>query len=277
MFTISQTHTFLSADNLTGDELLILSAGKDTYCLHQDGCLRLPTARELNGLFPADTRLLVTGTLDGAIVCGANLPRNCPPLPEPFFPLPAREIFLCGQPDLVNAVCRTRTLTAWADLHRFCGRCGRPLAPAANDLALACPDCHACYYPQLTPAVIVAVSRNHGTELLLAHNKRFEDRVFGLLAGFVEAGESVEQAVSREIMEEAGITVKNITYLHSQPWPFPNSLMLAFTAELDAGEARPDGEEIAELGWFNRDNLPALPRPGSIAANVIHTFFGLAD
>ena len=141
-------------------------------------------------------------------------------------------------------------------------------------MALVCPDCGLRYYPQLAPAVIVAVTRNSGSELLLAHNRGFEPGVYSLIAGFVEAGESVEAAVRRELREECGIAVRDIRYLTSQVWPFPNSLMLAFAAEYASGAARPDGEELSDLGWFTAADHPRLPGAGSVARRVIETIFG---
>ncbi len=273
MFTISQHHEFIRPAQLAGDERIVLSIGRDILLTPSR---QLPQAAAILQLLPPDTPLLVTGALDGRPVCAAELPPDAPvQSTATLIRSGARTVFLADDPALVNAVCRSRTLAAWAALHRFCGRCAQPLQPAPGDLALACPHCRARYYPQVAPAVIVAVSRNNGQELLLAHNRSFEDNIYGLLAGFIEAGETAEQAVSREIMEEAGISVRNIRYLRSQPWPFPNSLMVAFTAEYAAGDAHPDGTELTRLGWFNRGSLPQLPRAGSIAARVIADFFKL--
>ncbi len=172
---------------------------------------------------------------------------------------------------------RTRELIFWRNRHRFCGQCANPLQPSPNDMALVCETCHARYYPQITPAVIVAIWRWNGSqrELLLAHNAKFTSNIYGLVAGFVEAGETVEQAIHREIREETTLEVKNCRYLNSQTWPFPNSLMLGFEAEYAGGTATPDGVEITDLGWFGRENLPALPNNGSIARSIIRAFFQL--
>ena len=109
-------------------------------------------------------------------------------------------------------------------------------------------------------------------KILLAHNRNFTSGVFSLIAGFVESGESLEQAVAREIMEEVSIKVKNIRYYSSQPWPFPNSLMLGFVAEYDSGEVKPDGVELETAGWYSADDLPKLPDHGSIARKIIDDF-----
>jgi NAD+ diphosphatase len=125
-------------------------------------------------------------------------------------------------------------------------------------------------YPRLAPAVIVAVERDD--QLLLANNARFPRGFYSVLAGFVEAGESLEQTVAREIKEEVGITVSDIRYFGSQPWPFPHSLMIAFQAKYADGEFVLEEAEIADAGWFSADNLPQLPPPLSIARRLIDDF-----
>lgn len=191
------------------------------------------------------------------------------PLPGGLTAVPLRAAMAQSAADAREALCRAKKILSWLDLHRFCGRCRTELQDSETDSALFCPVCGARYFPQLAPAVIVAVTRNEGREILLAHNRNFEGNVHSLIAGFVEAGETVEQAVEREVLEETSIRVTNIRYLRSQPWPFPNSLMLAFRAEYLSGTAVPDGSELDSLGWFRPDALPPLPRQGSVAAAVI--------
>jgi len=194
-----------------------------------------------------------------------NIPENVDliPLRSAVALLPEEDFF---------AACRAKELLHWRKQHQFCGRCGTPLAEPESDAALICPVCNEYYYPQIAPAVIVAIIR--GDQILLAHNKRFQGKIHGLIAGFVEAGESVEQAIHREIREETGITVKNLRYFSSQCWPFPNSLMLGFYAEYESGEAHPDGDEWETLGWFTADALPEIPPHGSIARKLIDHWRG---
>jgi NAD+ diphosphatase len=123
-------------------------------------------------------------------------------------------------------------------------------------------------YPRICPAVIVLITNDAG-ETLLAHNAHFAPGVYGLIAGFVEAGENLEAAAAREIREEAGIEVCDIRYLLSQSWPFPNSLMIGFSARYASGTVKPDGVEIEDAQWFSRDTLPAFPGPGSISKYLI--------
>ena len=120
------------------------------------------------------------------------------------------------------------------------------------------------------PAVIVAVIK--GNQILLAHSKRFPAKFYSVLAGFVEPGETLEECIHREILEEVGVTVKNIRYFGSQPWPFPNSLMVAFTADYAGGKISIDGNEIMDAGWFTADNLPPIPAKISIARRLIDWF-----
>jgi NAD+ diphosphatase len=133
-----------------------------------------------------------------------------------------------------------------------------------------CPQCGLINYPRLSPAVIVAVLKNN--KILLGRNKRFKLPFYSVLAGFVEPGETLEQCVKREIHEEVGITVKNIRYFGSQPWPFPDSLMIAFTADYAGGDIHLDGSEIIDAAWFGKDNLPQIPPRISIARQLIEWF-----
>ena len=169
-----------------------------------------------------------------------------------------------------SAVSRAKELLHWRSQHRFCGKCGALLKESQTDTAMICPDCGERYYPQLAPAVIVGITQ--GDRILLAHNRKFKQNMHGLIAGFVEAGENIEQAIRREIREETGIEVENIRYFASQCWPFPNSLMLGYTAEYVSGTASPDGAELDSLGWFQASSLPEIPKKGSIARRIIDDF-----
>ena len=136
--------------------------------------------------------------------------------------------------------------------------------------AKECSECSRLEFPRISPAIIVLIEK--GDALLLARSARFAGQFFSVLAGFVEPGESLEAAVYREVMEEIGISVKNIRYFGSQPWPFPDSLMIGFTAQYESGEIRIDGEEIVEAGWYQAGNLPKIPGKLSIARQLIDWF-----
>lgn len=158
----------------------------------------------------------------------------------------------------------------WDRRLRYCSRCGAELRLKADERAKECPACKQLEFPRISPAIIVLVER--GDELLLARAARFPEPFYSVLAGFVEPGESMEEAVHREIKEEVGIEVKNIRYFGSQPWPFPDSLMIGFTAEYAGGEIRIDGKEIVEAKWFGAGNLPRIPGSISIARRLIDRF-----
>ena len=155
----------------------------------------------------------------------------------------------------------------WYRNHRYCGRCGHATVPHELDKAMVCPHCDHRQYPRITPCVIMLVTR--GDQALLARAARFPEGFFSCLAGFMEPGESCEQAVAREVREETGLRVADVRYHGSQPWPFPHSLMLGFRAEHSAGEIAVDGDEILEAAWWRRDELPRVPPQGSIARALI--------
>ena len=166
---------------------------------------------------------------------------------------------------------RALQLLAWRRDHQFCGRCGGPTDLGDSGRAMACSQCgHACY-PRLSPCAIVAVTR--GDQILLAAAKGRRAAFYSTLAGFIEPGESAEEAVAREVREEVGIEVDNIRYFASQPWPFPGQLMLGFHAEYAGGDIRLDDEEIEDAGWFSRDNLPPVPPAASISGQLIRHVF----
>lgn len=165
---------------------------------------------------------------------------------------------------------RAVQIIAWDRNHQFCGRCGTKTVEMSSDRAKRCPECGLSHYPRLAPSMIVAVHRDN--QILLARSPHFAPGMYSVLAGFVEPGETIEQTVAREVMEEVGIRVTNIRYFGSQPWPFPNSLMIAFTADYLSGEFRLDRLEIEDAGWYTADKLPKIPPHASIARHLIDEF-----
>lgn len=165
---------------------------------------------------------------------------------------------------------RAVQIVEWDRNHRYCGRCGAETARKPDELARVCPRCGLQQFPRISPAVIVRVER--GEELLLARSPHFAPGVYSTLAGFVEPGESLEDTVIREIREEVGVEVTNVRYFGSQPWPFPNSLMIGFVADWAAGEIRPQEGEIEDAGWFTVETLPGLPSRFSIARSLLDDF-----
>ena len=170
----------------------------------------------------------------------------------------------------VGRILRSHHVALWRRESRYCGSCGSANRDAENgELARQCPVCGRVEFPRISPAVITIVTNDNG-QALLAHNNKFLTGIYSLIAGFNEAGESLEATVAREIKEEVNLDVKDIRYIRSQPWPLPNSLMLGFTARYSGGELRPDGIEIEDAQWFSRDKLPGLPGYGSVSRYLIN-------
>lgn len=168
---------------------------------------------------------------------------------------------------LANRACH---LSNWMKMNRHCGRCGEIMNHSSDEVAMFCTNCGNIVYPRISPAVIVAITK--GEQILLAHAARFSDRIYSVIAGYVEAGETLEDCVRREVMEEVGLCVKNIKYFSSQPWPYPDSLMVAFTAEHESGNVNVDGKEIEEANWYSKDDLPDLPSAASVAMRLIEAW-----
>ena len=192
---------------------------------------------------------------------------GAPDAPPGLAFVPARALVPRLDDAALGLVARALMLVGWQRTSRFCGRCGTPTGPEPGERARRCPRCGLLDYPRVAPVAIVRVTR--GDRLLLARGERFPPGFFSVLAGFVEPGESIEETVAREIREEVGIQVDAVRYVASQPWPFPHSLMLGFTAEHAGGELVADGVEILEAGWFGVDELPRLPPRPSIARRLI--------
>ena len=181
-----------------------------------------------------------------------------------------REIFGMVGDDIFSLAAHAVQIVNWDRMHQYCGRCGTPTGYGLEERAKICGNCGAVYYPRISPAIIVAVKR--ANQLLLLRNKTHKHDFYSVLAGFVEPGESLEECLIREVREEVGIEVKNIRYFASQSWPFPNTLMVGFTADYRSGELNPDGVEIDDAGWFSPENFPKLPGSISIARKLIDAF-----
>ncbi len=214
------------------------------------------------GLDPAGAHYL--GRLDGEDVFVLSTSDDPP---APFSVSGLRNLFGRFGDETFAVAGRATQIAAFLDTHRFCGRCATPTEHTRGERAITCPTCKLVQYPRVTPAVIVLVRR--GDQALLARSGRFPLPFFSTLAGFVEAGESLEETIAREIREEVGVEVKNVRYFGSQPWPFPHQLMIGFTADHAAGEIAIDGEEIAEARWFDANELPLVPPTVSIARRLI--------
>lgn len=175
---------------------------------------------------------------------------------------------------LYLAAGKCQEIMYWDQNTRFCGVCGGQMKMHTN-ISKRCEQCGKEVWPQLATAIIVLIRR--GEEVLLVHANNFKRNFFGLVAGFVETGESLEEAVVREVTEEVGINIANIQYFASQPWPYPSGLMVGFTADYVSGEIKLQRSELAAGGWYNRHNLPELPEKLSIARHLIDSWLASFD
>lgn len=212
---------------------------------------------------------LVAGTLSEHRSVAVALPADyVPPAGMEFRRLRA----LHGQlPADVHAMAgRASQILEWDAAHRFCGRCGGATERGGEPLARRCTNCGALHYPRLSPAILVRVVRDG--RILLSRSPHFAPGVYSVTAGFVDPGESLEETCVREVREEVGIEIANVRYFASQPWPYPSSLMVAFTAEYVRGEIQIDGLEIEDAGWYGPDELPLVSQPLSLARALIDDF-----
>ncbi|ARV60994.1 NADH pyrophosphatase [Nostocales cyanobacterium HT-58-2] len=251
--------------------------------VHLEGTVsQIPYLTSLAEIGLEPVRIQFLGTLDGQPCYSAELPKDtsvtlgdAPEEPlrdrlNGMSLLGLRELYGTMDEDLYALCGRAIQIVEWDRTHQYCGHCATPTTQLPYERAKRCPNCGLVNYPRLSPAIIVLVSR--GEELLLARSHRFPPGMYSVLAGFVEPGESLEETVVREVREEVGIEVKDIHYFGSQPWPFPNSLMIGFTATYASGEIVIEPQELAEAAWFSKHSLPQLPPKLSIARKLIDWF-----
>lgn len=182
-----------------------------------------------------------------------------------------RDVLVLAGEEVFSLVCRAVQLLDWQDTHRFCGSCGKPNQATIKEHAMICHGCNISNYPRISPCIIVLVTR--GDHCLLARNANWPAGRFSALAGFLEAGESAEQTLHREVFEEVGLEIDNIRYVGSQSWPFPGQLMLGYIADSVSGDINVDGIEIVEADWFRYDQLPSNIAPPSIMAGRLMQHF----
>ncbi|EXB81640.1 NAD(+) diphosphatase [Acinetobacter sp. 272263] len=195
-------------------------------------------------------------------------------IPEGLHLVPIRQLISLWSRSQFEQASRAVQLLEWRRNHKFCSHCGHETEVHPLEYAMICPTFRYRQYPRVQPCVITIITRGED-EILLAQSVRNKGKMYGLIAGFVEVGETLEDAVRRETLEEVGLHLKNIRYLASQPWPFPSNLMLAFHAEYESGDIKLQEEEISDARFFKFDELPEIPFKGSIAHSMImHVLHG---
>lgn len=189
-------------------------------------------------------------------------------IPEEYERVPIRSYLAEKEEKEILLLSRAKAISTWINETKFCERCGNRLSIHKSLSAQECSHCKKLIFPRIEPCIIVLVKK--GNEILLAKHTQRNQNVYACIAGFMEAGETPEQTVLREVKEETGICVKNICYRGGQSWPFPSQLMLAFTAEYESGEIKIQEDELSDAQWFRQEDNPATPPPGSIAYRLIH-------
>jgi len=228
-----------------------------------------PLVRDIRDTGIHPVRELYLGTLDGVHCYGAEIVGPIDP-PEGMTFHGLRGIHGKLDESLFKIAFRAIHAIDWDRADQFCSRCGSKNRSKNDERAKECPQCGYVSFPRISPAIIVLVE--HDGKALLARSPRFKEGFFSVLAGFVEPGEALEDAVRREVKEEAGIDVKNVRYFGSQPWPFPDSLMVGFTAEYAGGDIKIDDNEILDARWFSADDMPEIPAKISISRALIDSF-----
>ena len=241
---------------------------KDDLVLERlaDGTYTIPSGEEPpTGLKPWTTVMSITPMADGTEVRAYDI--DAPIIDNPQYEMsPLRASYYKLPSELYLKAGKCAELLYWNRNTRYCGVCGGPMH-LETAISKRCEICGKEIWPQLATAVIVLIRR--GDEVLLVRARNFRTDFYGLVAGFVETGETLEEAVAREAFEETGIRIKNIRYFASQPWPYPCGLMVGFNAEYESGELHLQLSELSKGGWFRRDNLPTIPEKLSIARRLL--------
>jgi NAD+ diphosphatase len=262
--TFTASSAPLAANDAPGTLHFLFHQGR--LLLRDDG-LALPTS----SLGLATGPWQAMGTLDGRH-CQAAVVEAEPPALEGYSWRGLRSLFGEMDDGVLGVAGRALQVVEWARTHRFCGACGGPTRQSARERCMHCDACGHLAYPRISPAMMVLIRRQHAGEgqVLLAFHTQSPSKRFSPLAGFLEAGESIEEAVHREVFEEVGLRVHNLKYFMSQSWPFPHSLMIAVTADYLDGEIRVDANEIAEARWFGpHDDWPEKGPTVSISSLLV--------
>jgi NAD+ diphosphatase len=235
--------------------------------LLRNNVLGLPDAAAVAALALAPERIHALGLLEGRYYQMAWLDEAASPGPEYGYH-GLRSLFGVVDDGFLGLASRALQLAEWARTHRYCGVCATAMQQLEGERCYKCPGCGHSAYPRISPAMMVLIRK--GDSVLLAMHTNSPYKRYTALAGFLEAGESIEEAIHREVYEEVGLRVHNLRYFDSQSWPFPHSLMIAYTADYLDGEIRIDESEIADARWFGPgDEWPDLPIKVSVAAKLV--------
>lgn len=242
---------------------------RERILILEDEVSKIPQVRNLDEVGIAPTRELYLGEFGKSSCFGVELGEQAS-LPAKSRLVGLRELFGFVSEPLFGLAGRAYQILKWDQTHQYCGRCGATTEAVEAERAKQCRNCGLISYPRISPAIIVSIVR--GDKILLTRAPHFMNGVYSVQAGFVEPGETLEEAVEREVEEEVGLRVKNVRYFGSQPWPFPHSLMIGFTAEYESGDLVPDPSEVEDARWCAKDELPGLPHDSSIARRLIERF-----
>ncbi|KTD43663.1 NAD(+) diphosphatase [Legionella quateirensis] len=264
------TH-IIPPSTLTDPVLWFIFFGEEILLYSAPGLTSIPQWMDTNFLSPYISQQLYLGVWNTTHCFALSLDKAPESLPHNTFFQHIRQAHeTLNNEVLFSIVSRAKQLLNWDKNTQFCGRCGQNNQLSNKERAKICSTCSFMTFPHISPAMLVLIWREN--QLLLARSPHFMPGVYSILAGFVDPGESLEQTVVREVKEEVGITIKNLQYFGSQPWPFPSNLMLGFIAEYDNGELQFDPKELEDAQWFSLDKLPKLPKPISLSRLMIDDF-----
>jgi NAD+ diphosphatase len=242
----------------TGPSIRFLFDDGGRILLHEN--LKVPEGSGLEGIY--------LGDLNGVPCFTARQNTDTKNDLEPF---EIRSLHSQIPNELYSLIGYASQILTWSENHQFCSRCGTKAEASETERAMRCPSCGLMNYPRISASMIVAVTRRD--ELLMARGHHFPKGLYSVVSGFLEPGETMEQCVAREVMEETGLDVCNIRYHSSQPWPFPHSIMIGFTADYAGGELKIDPKEIEDAGWYTPDHMPArIPSASTIARTLIDDY-----
>lgn len=254
---------------LTDPTLCFVFKGNTLLVAAKGSNFNIPFRHDLLPLVNLPDPVLCFGSYNGISCCIHEMTETSS-WPDSMTFTGLRQLFGAMDDDLFSLAGRAMQICHWVRSNRYCGSCASPMKDKPGEIARVCPDCGFLSYPRLSPAVIMTIE--HGHEILLARSSHFPEGMYSTLAGFVEPGETLEEAVHREVSEEVNVKIRNVRYFGSQSWPFPHSLMVGFTSDFSMGEIRIDRSEIEDAGWFTIDTLPRLPSAMSIARALIENF-----